>query len=251
MNNKAPMTFPSYDVSYFKNFSNVRLKCIALLAEVGLPLYKIHHSIVIGDVALLIASEVEKQMGVKVDYEVVEAGALLHDLGISQIITDDMPEHAYIGGQIARAAGFSEEVARCIELHDCAGLVKEYVLALNLPRTVDKDDMIPETWEEKIVAYADMIISLEGEWQADVWNDDECPAKAYYDYLTTPLRVRQGLMLSKDHPQFAYDIEFNKYMRRFAPRDKYEELRPRIDRMVKSIKEAGYQIPFPSLSKWP
>jgi len=242
----------SYDVSYFRKFSETRLRAISLCAEMGLPLYKIHHSIVIGDAAMLIANEVERQMGVRVDYEIVEAGALLHDVGISQIISDDMPEHAYIGGRIAQDAGFGEKVSRCIELHDCAGFVKEYVLALDLPRTVAKDDLLPETWEEKIVAYADMIISLEGEWQMDVWNDDTCPARAYFDYISTPLRIRRGLTMSKSHPQFEYDIEFNRSMRRFVPRAKYETLlRPRIDRMVKSIRASGMQVPFPSLAQWP
>ena len=59
------------------NFSPDRLKAVALMAEVGLPLYKIHHSIVIGDVALLIADGVEKLEGVKVDRYVCEMGALL------------------------------------------------------------------------------------------------------------------------------------------------------------------------------
>ena len=80
-----PFTKPSYDLSYFMNFSPDRLKAVALMAEVGLPLYKIHHSIVIGDVALLIADGVEKLEGVKVDRYVCEMGALLHDVGISQI----------------------------------------------------------------------------------------------------------------------------------------------------------------------
>lgn len=169
-----PFTKPSYDLSYFMNFSPDRLKAVALMAEVGLPLYKIHHSIVIGDVALLIADGVEKLEGVKVDRYVCEMGALLHDVGISQIQKDDMPEHAFIGAQIARDAGYPEEVARCIELHDFAGLTKEYVEGANLPCVIEKDDKLPVTWEEKIVAYADMIVSLEGEWFMDVWNDDTC-----------------------------------------------------------------------------
>ena len=250
MDNKA-FQKPSYDLGYFKNFSQKRKEAIALCCEVGLPLYKIHHSIAVGDAALLIADEVERQEGVKIDKEIVELGALLHDVGISQIISDDMPEHAYIGGQIALAAGYSKEISLCIELHDCAGFVKEYVTELDLARTVEKDDLLPETWEEKIVAYADMIISLEGEWGMDVWNDDECPARAYYDYISQPIKIRKGLTLLKSHPQFEYDIEFNKTMRKYAPRDKYEKLlRSRIDRMVKSIRLAGFQIPFNSLEKW-
>ena len=149
-----PFTKPSYDLSYFMNFSPDRLKAVALMAEVGLPLYKIHHSIVIGDVALLIADGVEKLEGVKVDRYVCEMGALLHDVGISQIQKDDMPEHAFIGAQIARDAGYPEEVARCIELHDFAGLTKEYVEGANLQCVIDKDDKLPVTWEEKGKKYS-------------------------------------------------------------------------------------------------
>ena len=37
-----PYTEPSYDLRFFKKFSPERMKAVALMAEVGLPLYKIH-----------------------------------------------------------------------------------------------------------------------------------------------------------------------------------------------------------------
>lgn len=245
-----PYTKASYDLSYFKEFSADRMKAVALMAEVGLPLYKIHHSIVIGDVALLIADGVEKLEGVKVDRYVCEMGALLHDVGISQIQKDDMPEHAFIGAQIARDAGYSEEVARCIELHDFAGLTKEYVEGANLPCVIDKEDKLPVTWEEKIVAYADMIVSLEGEWFMDVWNDDTCACRAYCDLLSIVFKTRTGRVLTKDHPQFQHEIDFNREMRKYIPRDVYETIRPRILRMRDTIRLTGETLPFPSLEKW-
>ena len=245
-----PYTEPSYDLRFFKKFSPERMKAVALMAEVGLPLYKIHHSIVIGDVALLIADGVEKELGIKVNRYVCEIGALLHDVGISQIQKDDMPEHAFIGAQIARDAGYSEEIARCIELHDFAGLTKEYVQGANLPCMIQKEDKLPESWEEKIVAYADMIVSLEGEWFMDVWNDDTCPCRAYYDLLSIVFKTRTGRVLSKDHPQFQYEIDFNREMRRFIPREVYETIRPRINRMREKIIMSGENLPFPSLDTW-
>lgn len=248
---ESKFTKASYDLSHFRKFSPARVKAVALCAEVGLPLYKIHHSIVIGDAALLIADEVRKQTGADIDMEVVEVGAVLHDVGISQIQADDMPEHAFIGAMIARDAGYSEHIARCIELHDFAGLVEEYVQGINLPCYIDKKDKLPESWEEKIVAYADMIISLEGEWFMDVWNDDTCPARAYYDLLSLPYMTRIGRVLTKDHPQMKHDIEFNREMRIFAPRERYErELRPQIERMRRTIERSGMSLPFPARKEW-
>ena len=175
---------------------------------------------------------------------------LLHDVGISQIQKDDMPEHAFIGAQIARDAGYPEEVARCIELHDFAGLTKEYVEGANLPCVIDKDDKLPVTWEEKIVAYADMIVSLEGEWFMDVWNDDTCACRAYYDLLSIVFKTRTGRVLTKDHPQFQHEIDFNREMRKYIPREVYETIRPRINRMRDTIRMSGESLPFPSLDSW-
>ena len=242
---------PSFDVSYFKTFSPMRITGVALMAEVGVPLYKIHHSLVIADVAALMGREVQSQLGVKVNIETAEIGALLHDVGISQESDDASPEHAYIGGQIALAAGFSPEIARCIELHDCGGFVKEVVQELDLPRSVKKDDLLPETWEEKVVCYADLIISLEGESQVNVWEDETGPARGIYPYMATVYRHRRGLCFPTDHPQLAYVNKFNKEMTRFAPREKYETLRPQINRMVRSIKAAGLEWPFPVLEQLP
>lgn len=244
---------PTFQIENYNGFSDARHRGISLMAEMGLPLYKIHHSIVIADAALMIADEVQSQTAVKVNLETCEIGALLHDVGISQIVSDDMPEHTYIGAHIARAAGFSEEIARCIELHDSAGLVKEYCDLLQLPISCEgNDDLIPRTWEEKIVAYADQIISLEGEWKIDVWNDDMGPARAVYQYLAIPLKIRQGMILPFDHPQITRMIEFNKEMRRFAPRERYErELRQGIERMICTTEAAGIKVPFFSYKEWP
>lgn len=45
---ECKFTAPGFDLSHFNKFSPQRIKATALCAEVGLPLYKILHSIVIG-----------------------------------------------------------------------------------------------------------------------------------------------------------------------------------------------------------
>lgn len=245
-------TFPvCYDLRKYKSFSPIRHRAISLCVEMGLSAHKIYHSLAVADCAVLIAQEVEKQMGVKVDKDVCEIGALLHDIGLSQFV-DDRPGHDYVGACLAMDAGFSEEIAHCIEYHDCGGLTAEYCKLLDIPHTrEDKPDAIPETWEEKIVAYADQIVSQAGEWEVDVWNDDEAPAKASYGYLDAPVHYKYGRRLPYDHPQVARLCEFNKEMRRFMPRELFETLRPALDRMVEVQLAAGMPHPFPSCSEWP
>ena len=85
------------------------------------------------------------------DMKLVEAGALLHDLGRGQ--THGI-EHGAVGGQTARRLGMPMELANIIERHVGAGLTTNEARRNNLPR----GNYVPETLEEKIVCYADKLI---------------------------------------------------------------------------------------------
>ena len=80
------------------------------------------------------------------------AGALLHDIGRSQIHSI---MHAYVGAQIAAEHGLSQEIVDIIRKHTGAGLDQEDVRELGLP----PGDYMPRTLEEKIVAHADNMVS--------------------------------------------------------------------------------------------
>lgn len=243
---------PSYNPNRMTTSSAVRNKAIAMNVEAGVPMYKIHHNMVIADVALAIADQVEEREGVELDRFVVEAGALLHDIGISQTEDDLSPEHAMIGANMVRAAGYPEEVARCVEMHDCGGLVEEVVKELGLVPTIGKVDTLPESWEEKIVVYSDLMVSLEGEFLVDMWSDPAAPAKAIFPYLEIVYRHRRGLAFPTNHPQLHYCNRFNQAMVRYCPRPMYETFRPQITRMVNSMEGMGMAIPpLPVLSEWP
>lgn len=88
--------------------------------------------------------------GVKVDLQVVRAGALLHDVGRTKThgIT-----HGVEGGRILRALGFGERVARIAETHVVCGLTKAEAVKLGLPAK----SYLPRSVEEKIVCYADKL----------------------------------------------------------------------------------------------
>ncbi|RLI59317.1 MAG: HD domain-containing protein, partial [Candidatus Asgardarchaeum californiense] len=85
------------------------------------------------------------------DLKLVEAGALLHDIGRSK--THGI-RHAVEGAKIAKKIGLPEKIVNIIERHIGAGLSKNEAKKLGLPAK----DYIPETLEEKIVCHADNLI---------------------------------------------------------------------------------------------
>ena len=86
-----------------------------------------------------------------VEVDAVFIGGLLHDIGRSRTHGID---HAVIGAAIAAEKGLSDKLVHIIERHIGAGITKDEAVALGLPAK----DYLPETTEEKIVAYADNLV---------------------------------------------------------------------------------------------
>jgi len=120
-------------------------ECIKLLDERGCSPEVVSHCKAVRDVAVKIAE------CTGADKELVEVGALLHDIGRSRThgIT-----HGLEGARIAREMGLPESVVRIIERHLGAGISKEEAKKLGLP----PKDYTPKTLEEKVVAHADNLI---------------------------------------------------------------------------------------------
>jgi len=127
-----------------------RTNAIRFLSKVGCSKNVIEHCIVVSNLANAIARACERR-GVPIDVKLVEIASLLHDVGRS--VTHDV-RHGVIGGALARANGFDDRIARVIETHVGAGIPEEEAELIGLP----KRDFMPETIEEKIVAYADKLI---------------------------------------------------------------------------------------------
>lgn len=89
--------------------------------------------------------------GLEVDVALVEAGALLHDIGRGRTHETD---HSAVGGKMIREMGLPEELARIVDRHIGAGIPRAEARRLGLPRGV----YVPETLEEKLVAYADKLV---------------------------------------------------------------------------------------------
>lgn len=116
-----------------------------LLREVGCSADVIDHSRAVRDLSLLFSENLP------VDRELIEAGAMLHDIGRSKTHTI---AHAQVGADICRKLGLSEEIARIVECHIGAGLTAEECVKEGL-RPID---CVPQTPEEKIVANADNLV---------------------------------------------------------------------------------------------
>ena len=110
----------------------------------------IDHCLAVSKLAGEIAERCSRK-GLDVDVDLVEVGGLLHDLGRAK--THGI-RHAVVGGEMARELGLSNALVLIIERHLGAGILKEEAKALGLP----EKSYIPETLEEKIVAYADKLI---------------------------------------------------------------------------------------------
>jgi uncharacterized protein len=118
-----------------------------LLIDNNCPPNVINHCQTVTDFALEIAHKMRAR-GLEVNLELVEAGAMLHDIGRSKTCK---VEHSLVGSQIAQKLGLSQEVVNIIKRHVGAGITDQEAASLGWL----KDNYIPQTLEEKIVCYAD------------------------------------------------------------------------------------------------
>jgi len=120
-------------------------ECIEILKKAGCSNGVIEHCKAVRDFAVRIA----KKAGA--DVELVEAGALLHDIGRSK--THSM-KHVIEGIRIAKQLNLPDKIVRIIERHIGAGISKDEAVKLGLP----ENNYMPITLEEKIVCHADNLI---------------------------------------------------------------------------------------------
>ena len=120
-------------------------ECINYLKMSGCSDEVIRHCRAVRNIAIRIAKMANA------DLTLVEAGALLHDIGRSK--THDI-RHAVEGAKIAKELGLPNIIINIIKKHIGAGLESEEAKQLGLP----EKDYIPKTLEEKIVCHADSLI---------------------------------------------------------------------------------------------
>lgn len=123
-----------------------RKECFRILEEEGVPEKVKSHATKVAKLAMEIGSRVNA------DLELIETGALLHDIGRSKTNGID---HAVAGGEILRRREISGQVVSIVERHTGAGIPENEAVKLGLPGR----DFVPQTLEEKIVAHADNLVA--------------------------------------------------------------------------------------------
>jgi len=125
-------------------------QALQLLRESQCSEKVINHCRAVTELALETAS-ILKERGLKIDFALVEIGALLHDIGRSKTHT---VHHAVVGAEIARSAGLPDSVVSIIKRHVGGGITASEAEKLGW----SKDVYVPVTLEEKVVSYADKLI---------------------------------------------------------------------------------------------
>ncbi len=117
------------------------------------------HSLIVKNISLQIAENLEKEFGIKVDKNLIEAGALLHDIGFYDCFDDDYKKicqyvrHGKMGYDILIKEKISRKKARFALTHVGVGINKEQIEKEKID--FPKGNYVPISLEEEIVAYAD------------------------------------------------------------------------------------------------
>ena len=127
-----------------------RDQAIELLRKSGCASNVVRHCEAVAELAVEMAECVNKK-GLSVDANLVEIGALLHDIGRSK--THGV-SHGMVGSGIAASFGLSKSVQNVLKRHVGGGISTREAERLGWP----KDVYVPQTLEEKIVSYADKLV---------------------------------------------------------------------------------------------
>ncbi|UCD73413.1 MAG: TIGR00295 family protein [Candidatus Bathyarchaeota archaeon] len=125
-------------------------EALEILHDLGCSDELVRHCKLVSKIGEDIA-DICKSKGVDVDVDLVVIGGLLHDLGRSE--THSI-QHGVVGAQLAQKIGLPQSLVLIIERHIGAGIPSEEAVLLGLPER----DYIPNSLEERIVAYADKLV---------------------------------------------------------------------------------------------
>lgn len=159
-------------------------EAVILLEKVGCDRKVIEHCKAVKYFATRIAERLVKN-GVEVDVDLVNVGALLHDIGRAR---SQRIDHGVEGARMALDIGLDEPIIRIIERHIGAGIQEEEAERLGLPAK----SYIPETIEEKIVAHADNMVLFK-----------KLPIQRTLDKLTKKGKDGSALMMKALHMELS------------------------------------------------
>ncbi len=125
-----------------------------MMSKWGLPDGIREHCMVVKDIAMEFVRKIhDRDPNVKIDSRVVEAGALLHDIGR---VKSHGLDHGYRGYQALMESKADERVARCALVHVLGGFTVDDIKREFPGNAKDiKVSLMPQSIEEKIVCFAD------------------------------------------------------------------------------------------------
>jgi uncharacterized protein len=127
-----------------------KAQALQFLQRTGCQESVIKHCKAVTELAVEIANAC-REKGLNVNLELVEIGALLHDIGRSKTHS---VHHAIIGAGIAEGLGLPKPIVSIIKRHVGGGITAKEARKLGWPN----DIYVPQTLEEKIISYADKLI---------------------------------------------------------------------------------------------
>lgn len=118
--------------------------CLSLLERYAIPEGIVRHSVKVAEVSRFVGERLVRR-GERVDLATLSMGALLHDIGKSTLyVRQSARNHAEASAEIVAREGLSE-TARIVVRHI-------------LDSILSREDS-PRTWEEKVVFYADKVVT--------------------------------------------------------------------------------------------
>lgn len=140
-----------------------REECIELLRRCHVPVHIVKHSKAVAKLAVFMARRLAEN-GIPVDADLVERACLLHDIfrvcefpledfsRFEQLVTDE--DKAKWRRLKEQHGGIRHEDAACAYLRDAYPILAQTIRKHRYTAIVDDQDK-PQTWEEKLVYYAD------------------------------------------------------------------------------------------------
>jgi hypothetical protein len=210
-----------------------RDQVIASMKKKAIPEERIEHGELVCDLALKIARRMEKLEGIRLSEDDITAGAVLHDAGFTKcrgkpvtvnilgkkevVIPEDVILHGMYGAEIAETMGYSREVQGIILRHELIAVTREERKRLGI-LPLPPEDVVPVSWEEKAVMYADGLVFLGVGVGLDPWSDPDAPAKGFHQLLQAMIGNLSAEPVTLNHPILQRSNRLNAELKGYAER---------------------------------
>jgi putative nucleotidyltransferase with HDIG domain len=216
-----------------------RTEILKKMAEAGLTEAEIEHSKTVADIALIIADEVTKVDGKRLDKELIEAAALLHDIGLVHCrgrllpirlhntridLPRDLHLHPAKGSELVEELGFSKDIALAVLRHEGLSLSNDEYKKFGIT-PFSKEDALPKTMEETVILLADLL-----NWVLKTghdWRDTGSVVNAILPTLNFEFKVMTGKEAPKGNPVIGRVRKYQAMMTKYLSPESLSSIHPK------------------------